>query len=334
MLGSTDGFPIDAYASLSHYAAHIKPIFDALPSWARGEFYAARGDSPWMTATMPGRVAMAGKRLLLVASYTDAHKFGHRPCVLVEHGAGQDYRGDERAARSPSYSGGDALTNVVMFIAPREDVAARWRARYPRAEAVVVGCPRLDQWHRTPATWLPEPKDVAVTWHWEAELIPETKSAWRHYAGCLAALRGECEDNGHSLIGHAHPRMWGGVRRAYEMAGIEFVESIDEVFVRARMLIGDNTSALPEFASLDRPVIWLNAPWYRRNVWHGGRFWDWPGRQACADDPAALLAVVALALKDPPRIAQDRRAMVKRVYAHTDGNAATRAVQAIVGLAG
>lgn len=326
-------FAVDAYASLPHYAAHIKPVWDALPDWARGEFYAAR-QSPWATAPLPGRRASLERRLTIVASYTDAHKFAHRPCVLIEHGAGQSYPGDPRSARSPSYAGGDSMGHVVLFLSPRTEVAAAWKKRYPSAIAHAVGCPRLDRWHATPSVMMTRPTDVAITWHWEGELIAETLSAFRHYCSRLPEIRAAVEATGHKLIGHAHPRMWGGVRRAYDAAGIEMVESLDEVFTRAAMLIADNTSALPEFASIGRPVIWLDAPWYRRGVWHGGRFWDWPTGQVSASGPEPLVGAIAVGLADPPTVAQARWGMVNRVYAYTDGRAAARAVAAIMALAG
>lgn len=326
---------IDAYASLPHYAAHVTPVWEALPKGRRGEFYALRGDAPWATAPLPGRTTMGEKRLTVVASFTDAHKFAHRPCVLVEHGAGQAYPGDPAAARNPSYAGGDGLSNVVLFVSPRAEVAERWRARYPDARTAVVGCPRLDEWHRTPETFRnASARAVALTWHWEAELIPETRSAWRHYANSLLVFKGAAKAEGLALIGHAHPRMWGGVRRAYEAAGIPMVDSLDDVFTRAQVLIGDNTSALPEFASLDRPVIFLNAPWYRRNVSHGGRFWDWPRGQAQADGPGDIAGALTVALADPPQVAEARREMVRSVYAYSDGFAASRAAAAVLDVAG
>lgn len=126
------------------YADHITPVWSALPREVRGQMYAPRARDPWGTP-LPAR--WPRDRLVLVAGAVDALKARPRPLVYLEHGAGQHYPGDVRSAGHPSYSGGDALETVVLFLCPSDAVAERWRARYPGAAAVVVGCPRLDPWH-------------------------------------------------------------------------------------------------------------------------------------------------------------------------------------------
>lgn len=141
---------LDGYASAAHYAAHLVPIWDALPAEVRGAFYAPRASDPWGEPLPP---RWPRDRIVLVASYVDALKCRPRSLVYVEHGAGQAYPGDARSARNPSYSGGDSLENVILFLCPSETVAARWRERYPAVPVAVVGCPKLDPWHRRMAAW-------------------------------------------------------------------------------------------------------------------------------------------------------------------------------------
>jgi len=166
---------------------------------------------------------------------------------------------------------------------------------------------------------------VAVTFHWECGLVPETRSAWSHYDRVLPHL---AADPRWQLLGHGHPRLWGTIRRRWAQLGVEHTPELDDVLDRADLLVGDNTSALFEFASTGRPVVVVNAPWYRRDVEHGLRFWSHPpGLQV--DRPEQLADTIARALADPPAARRIRAAAVAETYAATDGRAAHRAAEAI-----
>lgn len=255
------------------------------------------------------------------------------------------YRGDPRApqaARSGSYSGGLGLDSVRLFLCPSEAVAWRWREVY-EAPAVVVGCPKLDRWHRNaiateqardfgpPRTY--KAPTVAMTWHWENGLVSEAQSALKHYARALPALVRQMQGRGWQLLGHSHPRSWLRRRGMWRELGVPATPDLAEVFERADLLVADNTSALYEFASLDRPVVVLNAPWYRRDVHHGLRFWDLvPGPQV--DEPHELVSTIAACLADDAPWSEVRRDVVAKVYAHRDGTAAARAAAAILEVIG
>lgn len=281
-------------------------------------------------------------RPVLVAGFADMQRVNPSPVVLLEHGAGQAYVDTD----SGSYSGGAGWERARLFLCPNEAVARRWRATY-RAPAVVVGCPKLDRWHHgarysaqnfarnRPLDSLEglEPVQrrptVAITFHWECSIVPETRSAWQHYDRSLPDLVTWAEQAGVELLGHGHPRLWGKIERRWRRLGVEPVEHFADVLERADLLVGDNTSALPEFASTGRPVLWLNAPWYRRDVDHGGRFWTWPQGQVCVDEPGELPERILQALADPPPARLSRSRMVQRVYPLRDGQAAERAADAI-----
>lgn len=305
---------IDAYASLRHYAEHLQPVWDALPPEWRGR---------WCS---PDRPPIDG-RPVLVAGWRDAQTVRPAPVVYLEHGAGQSYDGDPAGRANGSYSGGAGLDHAALFLCPNVQVADRWNDAYPEAPAAVVGCPRLDRWHRAPRG-IPRggPPTVAVTFHWECRLVPETRSALGHYVRALPHLAAMPD---WQVLGHGHPRMWGRLRREWRRLGVAHTPDLADVLDRADLLVGDNTSALYEFASLGRPVLVLNAPWYRRDVHHGLRFWRHvPGLQI--DGPEQLVWGAMTALEDPPELRAVRRAAVAAAYAHTDGHAAERAATAIV----
>jgi hypothetical protein len=251
---------------------------------------------------------------VIVAGYRDLLSVKPRPVVLIEHGAGQTYGGG-----TPAHPGGRNRETVALFICPSERVAALNKARYPDVPAIVVGSPVMDHHHRYPAR--PEAGTVAVAFHWNSLVAPEARSAFPYFADSVAALSRE-----RVVIGHGHPRVESALRRWYSENGITWV-SLEDVYRRAEVLIVDNSSVGWEFLSLDRPVVWLNAPWYRKNVNYGMRFWEYADSGVQVDDPADLPFSVAEALLDTHRAR--RREVVSQVYTYTDGRASERAARAI-----
>jgi len=288
---------IDAYASLSHYADHLGPIFDALPTDMRGE-WRRHGTGP-----------------VMVAGYKDLVGIGKRPVIFVEHGAGQTY-----GMGHPSYPGGRGRENVALFICPSERVAQANAQRYPKAKTAVVGCPRIDPW--LPGT-KPGTGVVGVTWHWNALVCPESRSALAHYVASLGELAKH-----YDLLGHAHPRVARAAAKVYADAGIDYTDDPDVLFRLADVLVCDNSSLGWEFLATDRPVVWANAPWYRREVHHGLRFWDEVDIQV--DEPEQLPDAIAEAVADSPEHQERRRATADRIYAYRDGRSAGRAAAAII----
>jgi hypothetical protein len=317
---------IHLYAGLEHYAEHMWPIWEALPDEVRGATWSPRHDLWW--GNPPPASMAAGP--LMVAGFSDAvgGLTRGRDLVYVEHGAGQSYGGDPLGAGAAGLSGTTerGLAGVRLFLCPNETVAARWRAVHP-APAVVVGCPKLDRWLTVPReTRRP---CVAVTFHWDCTLIPETRSAWREYDHVLPELAAWCRANDVQLLGHGHPRLWSAIERRWRDLEVERVEHLADVLDRATVLVADNTSAMFEAAAIGISVVAVNARSYRRDVEHGLRFWSHvPGRQV--DEPAELVHAVARAVADPDDARALREAAADAAYAHRDGHAAERAATAIL----
>jgi hypothetical protein len=283
--------------------------------------YGTESHHRWGTPK-PGRI----DGTVVVASLRDARSVRQNPVVYVEHGAGQHY-----GEAVPGFPGGPNLDQVVLFICPSERVGDLWRARYPDVRVAVVGCPALDC-HLDgtyPAVERAARRNVYVTCHWDAggEVeIPEVRPALPYYEDALPALRDALQRSGFRLCGHAHPKHSGPSRRLWARLGVPYEPDPDVVLAAAALLIADNTSLMYEAAALDVPVLALNAPWYRRDVQHGLRFWTHvPGLQC--NEPEDLERLVAQALRDPiPRL---RAEAASYVYAHRDGTSAQRAADAI-----
>lgn len=320
---------VDAYYSEPQYLRHLLPIFALLPDRLRGTLF------KHPKAEGPGTPGYPRETIAVVASIQDHRAARSRRCktIFVEHGAGQTYCGvPGRACLSGSYAGGRGREDVLLFICPNEEVASANSATYPAARTAAVGCPALDSWHQDP---LLRPAGdrlrLVISFHADLNICPETRSALEWYRPFFPELKMWADGSGIELVGHAHPRALGVAREAYAEAGIPCVTSIVEVLATAVVYLCDNSSTLYEVASLDRPVIALNAPWYRREVHHGLRFWDAvPGLQV--DDPRAIPEVVHASLLDPPDASRRRNTAVTRVYNACDGLAAERAVSAILDL--
>ncbi len=295
---------IDAIASAPWYGEHLRPILDALGDDVGG---ALEGRSILRPLRHPAPA-------VLVASYGDliiARKLGYRRFILAQHGSGQSY-GAARVTDYPSYPGGRNHADVGLFLAPNEHAGARWRAAYPRAAVRVVGCPKLDTLPRRE----PGPGPVvAVSWHWNFSLCPETRSAFVEYAAALPPLARRF-----TVIGHGHPKR-ADLRRFYGRIGVEFVPEFRDVCRRADVYVVDNSSTLFEFAATGRPVVVVNARDFRRDANHGLRFWSAATVGVQANRPPELAAAVERALECRPEDVAAREAALDLVYQPRSGSA-------------
>lgn len=284
---------------------------------------AIRLDSPPPKAN-PGSGPMA-----FVTSIGDTkvgRRLGYRRFAFMEHGAGQAYLGaTDVARRNPSYAGGMDREDTELFLVPNEYSANLWRAAYPQARVEVIGCPKLDTLTRKRIDPIEAHPVVAISFHWPSFVCAEAGTALGTYGPVLADLAKRFH-----VIGHAHPKSDWPERMAkvYRRAGIEFVRDFDEVCRRADLYACDNSSTLFEFAATGRPVVVLNDQHWRREVNHGGRFWDWAPVGVNVWRADELIPSVEWALEDPEELRVAREDSLGKVYAFRAG-AAERAARAI-----
>lgn len=271
---------VAVFASHDHYLDHLAPIAAHLPE---------------------------GRQAALVAGYgdlVDARRQGFRRFVVAQHGSGQSYSNDH-----PHYPGGKGHDDVGLFLVPNEHAAQRWREAYPQARVEVVGCPRLDDLPQRE----PGPVTVAITFHWDLYLVPESRSAFLWFRDVLPELAKRFR-----MIGTTHPRR-RGMAQVYERAGIEYVPDFAEVCRRADVLVADNTSAMFEFAATGRPVVVMDAPQYRTDVEHGLRFWDAADVGVRVGGPSDLAPAIARALELRADDVAARERALDVVYAYRSG---------------
>lgn len=319
--------------SLPHFSEHLAPIWLALPDEYKDGFYArgrAHERARQLGIEVDGQGQARRKELVLVASYEDHRRAQPAKTILVNHGVGQRYIGSDTSSDHPSYTGGRNRENVALFICPSESDAEA--CRVSGAPAVAAGPCKMDDWYNGIRQRASNDRPVvAISFHSDVHVAPESRSAFSHYQQAIIDLARD-PNRPFDLLGHGHPRWGEFMAKFWRRQGVPFARHFDEVLEKADMYVCDNSSTMYEFASTDRPVLTLNAPWYRKDVHHGLRFWEAvPGYQI--DDPDYLCAGIIIARGDSAPWAEGRKEAVREVYGPLcDGNSTVRAVAAIESL--
>ncbi len=330
--------PVDFFARRRHFVDHLMPIWTELPDELRGRFYVPACLQEYAKATGPGEevipllptnprseliVAVPGNGPVVTCAYGDMQmaweRNVRRPLILAEHGVGLTFN-------HPGYAGGEGLrARVHLFLAPNEYIRRKTFKTFPNAPQVVIGTPKLDEWAGRAAKQADEPLTVAVAFHWDGSAVaPEAGNAWAHYKDALAEQLA-----GYKVLGHGHPKILDKLAPLYEAMGFEVVWDFREVLERADVYVNDCSSTMYEFCVTGRPVVVLNAPWFRREVKFGLRFWDYSDLGPQVEEPGELAAAIEEAVSDPGGVYAARRAQaVVDLYPHLGGSA-ERAGQAI-----
>jgi hypothetical protein len=319
---------VDFVACEPQFIDHVAPVWHATPAAVRGRFLTeehllerARGRGIDAEAVPADRIraGVPPKAVhdpcgpqAFVCSIGDtkvARRLGYRRFAFMEHGAGQTYL-IQGGIRHPSYAGGADREDTELFLVPNEYAAASWRASYPAARVDVVGCPKLDDLPSRETTQGPV---VAISFHWPAFVAPEAGTALGHYVPALADLAARFR-----VIGHAHPKGdWPArIEHYYRAAGHRARPRLRRGLpARRRLRLRQQLDAV-RVRRDGRPVVVLNAPQYRRNVRHGGRFWDWAPIGINVDQPGELGDAIERALEDREPVRRERERVLGLVYAH------------------
>lgn len=322
---------VDCHASLISHARHLVPIWLALPPSHKGAITTTKPatlkflKSKGVTEARLSRPRGSGP-LVLIASFADAQLIRNRRRIYVEHGVGNVYPGCPKLTTNGSYSGGNGHEGTAAFLCPSQTVADRW-SRYQVPRFVIGAPPYLDHWLNTELTrpLSPEPL-VAVAFHWDGRrLCPELQSAWGTFLPVLPEL---CRK--YKVLAHGHPRSFAAQVSQWERMGAEIVPDYDDILARATVLVADNSSIMYEFAALDRPVLALNDPSWRRDVEHGLRFWSHIPGIRCGN-PDYLLDDLADTIGGDPYSRSMRVLAAKAAYdGLCDGRSTERAVNAVL----
>jgi hypothetical protein len=309
---------LDVYASERHYIDHTANIWLRLSSSVRNKFIVRTPELAEYAKSwgVSAEVGLPADNLTLVASFGDYRRTSG-PVIYMEHGIGHTYSNNH-----PSYAGGSGKDRVVLFLCQHELTAAKNQAAYPSVPVAIIGTPKLDAYKPRQA----QGRTVAISFHWDCRVSPESRSAFMYYRGIIGQLNTAKDIK---LIGHAHPKVSFNqtLQRYYKSLGVEYVHTFDEVLDRADLYVIDNSSTAYEFAAMGRLVLHLNAPSYRKDVSHGIRFWDYiPGPMV--NQPREVLPKIRKMLDFPELFDDQRKDVVKKLYPYL-GKATARAVKVI-----
>jgi len=326
---------LDFFARRAHYLDHLAPVWNALqPAW-RGTFHIARELETYARQELhesqleifDGGIP-SGDNPILTAAYGDLNKVIRNPdrkIITIEHGVTQGFE----SAAYPNARIGNR-TRVDLTLLPNEYVASRFRA-VRSTPYEVIGTPKMD--HFLPFIFpvtrpvsLESPV-IALAFHWgdRASEPPESGSAFEHYRAILPDLARR-----YNVIGHAHPLASPDHQQALERAGIEWVSDFREILHRADVYVNDLSSTMYEFLLTGKPVVILNAPWFRREVHWGIRFWDYSDVGLMVEGPEQLFEAIDRTLKNYRMICvQERRRAVADLYPYA-GRAAQRAARVLI----
>lgn len=319
----------------NHYIDHMAPVWHSIPETSRGQFHAIEANAEYLhhhgieatlhkTSSHMLNALKTAKHLTVVAGHRDPAWLDRtgRPNAILMHGVGfvfdakHSYEGYPGTNRNRQ--------NTKLILSSNETIAALERVGNPSIHVEVIGCPKLDKWQTAKHRPIPKRPTIALAWHWRCFVSPNTFTAFDEYREAVREL-----SQHYTLLGHGHPSIIRELAPIYEAMGIETVYSLAEVFERADMMVADATSAIFEFASLDRPVVPVMSKSYKPSE-YGGMYNERLNLGAVCHTPAELLATVQTAIKDDAKYREARRTAIGRCYTYTDGGCAARAAAALM----
>ena len=319
---------IDFFARRIHFVDHLAPMWNNIKKDMKGTFYlpahlekyaiglGLENITPLMPigpGGNPVNIVPNGYGPIVTCAYGDLHQAYRqntiRPQILMEHGVGLSF-----PEYSPGYAGGSGIRAVVcLFLAPNEVIRAKTALTFPTAYQAVIGTPKMDKWVNQPKKKRTSPPTIAVAFHWDgaSAICPEAGNAWKHYEKFLPTLNKHFD-----VIGHGHPKIIETLAPKYRKMGFKVETNFEDVLRQADCYVNDSSSTLYEFSCVDRPVVIMNAPWFRKNVNFGIRWWDYTDIGPQCEDPNELVDKIKESLKEKHEYVATRHKAVEELYPH------------------
>lgn len=319
---------VDFYATEYYYIDHMVSIYQALPEANRGMWwtteehafrlkdYNIQGPTKVYRDRRELRARLRSypsKAPTLTASYANCKDVlsAGRPAPTIIHGQGGAGATNERWRT--------LADRIPLIIVPAEYGTQEMEGL---KMVLVDGQPKLDR-HFGVRPQNPNPT-IAISFRWR-----EVRSAFEYYAPHMEEFIEKARTEGWRVIGHGHPLAFETrFRPFWKKLGVERTADFEKVLRMADLYIVDCSSSTFEFASLERPVVILNAPCYQERD-RGPRYSEKTVGLECPD-PQSLFQTVKLALLDPAHVRAERERIVKMMFGEVDGQSSIRAAEALV----
>lgn len=304
---------VDFIAREPHHRHHAKAVYDALPLKYRGVFSSSIAD-----------ISRSGNRFCAAFSYGDLKLANdlNRKTIYADHGVGFFFNTEH-----PAYAGSTAgRENCILRLSPNEMHANRER-EVLTCPIEVVGVPVMDKWANVHGNVPIHNPKIAISFHWDGRVVPETRSALAHYVSILPELKKHF-----TLLGHGHPRIMDRMERIYRTHKIPVERDFDKVLEWCDVYISDASSTIYQAAFAKKAVVLLNCPHYRKDVEHVGnpRFWKYADIGPQVDSPRELVPAIKDAVLNHHKYQPRIKETIQAVFAYTDGKCAERAAKAII----
>jgi hypothetical protein len=322
---------IDFLATQPHYIDHIAPVWDALYDENVGSFYTSRELFGYAQSRLKHNLylfeyddknrLLSSDNPILVCAYGDM-KHCHlanpkKRLFMMEHGTGHGFG-------TSAYPNGPGDRDLVSLFLPPNQYTADKIHTVRDTPCEVIGTPKLD-WIAHHEFKRGNPPTVCISFHHGTKRtrIPEAGSALEHYKEFIPTLK-----ENYNLVAHGHPLTRERDKPFYASLGIPFIDDFTEVLKTVDLYINDLSSTLYEFIATSKPVIVLNAPWFRREVKHGLRFWDYTDIGFNVEEPEELLKAIDTTLRIPELFLHQRRKATRELFPYL-GHSAQRAAAVI-----
>jgi hypothetical protein len=314
---------IDFFAGEEHFFDHISPIWRELPEHLKGTFY-VRKRVEEKRAKSSGIPYVVGEptnsELCLVASIGD-YRATTKDVVFMEHGIGHQYSNN-----NAGYAGGAGKDRAILFLNQHHITDERNLKTYPNVPHAIIGTPKMDKVQRTGWTVHKRKPVVCMSFHWDCKVSPETRSSYPFYKKMIPILYKLKKD--FDFVLHAHPKNGFQDEVKHDFPEITFIDKFEDVMKIADVYVIDNSSTMYEFLVTGKPIVVLNCPYYRFDVNHGIRFWDYIGGMQ-VNRTKDLIPTILDTIAFPTQLQDLRDEIVSELYPYYP-NATERAVKVLV----